>query len=272
MGCGGRGARCGRRRRRVGWRWRGLHLLRIWHRAHSWHFEAGLHRRCLGRLTRFAQPLFWRGVRLVRGRTGILRRRGCSCRGGFARRRCGSRRRCRGRATDSRFGLPCIGYLGDRWWRRRRRWCRYRRKARTQFLIAVFRIGAVGDQALRQLLPLGLSQCPVGRWRHRREVRIIGGLPGREIFSIRCRFRIGVVLAGTRPITPSVDRIACGEPEHHRQNGEPARQAPGERGCAHHHDCILDQAAGCGASAFPCSRHTFSRRWCIRSATARHYI
>jgi len=162
---GGRGVCRTRRRGRVWRRWGGLDLLGVWHRANFWHCEACLHRWRFGRLAGFAQPLPGRGARLAGGGTGIRCGRGCI------------RRRCRGHGGYCWFGLRVIGWLRHRRRRGRRR-CRHGRKARTQFLIAILRVRAVGDQALRQFLPFGRGQCPVGRRRHRSEVRIIRRLSG----------------------------------------------------------------------------------------------
>ena len=133
----------------------------------------------------------------------------------------------------------------------RRHRCRHRRKAGAQFLIGIFRIRTIADQALCKLLAFGRGQRAIGRWRHRGKVWIIGRLPSGEILGVGCRFRIGVVLAGASPITPSVDGVACAEPEHQCQDGEPTHRASGEMGYACHHDRIPDDTAGCRAGTRP---------------------
>ena len=220
----------GGRRYRIGRRGCCLNLLGVGCRAHLRHFEARLHRSRFRRLAGLAQALFsWRS----------------RCGGRFTRRRggCRSRRRWSGHAFAG-FGRCGIDRLGYGWRRGRRRRGRHRWKARTQALIAVFSVRPVGDQALRQLLALGGGQRSVWRWRHARQVGIVRRLAGRQILGVTRRFRVGIVLAGAAPVTPSLDRIARNKPQHRRQHrhpmhltpGTPVSAAAGRGGAAEHHD------------------------------------
>jgi hypothetical protein len=110
-------------------------------------------------------------------------------------------------------------------------------------------IRPVGDQALRQLIPLGNGHRPHRRRRHRREVRVIRRLSGSQVSGVRRGIRIGVVLAGAGQVAPRIDRIAGTGPEEHRQNKNPASQppcpplvaAPRGPGFAYPHDRFPDE-------------------------------
>jgi hypothetical protein len=195
-------------------------LLWLRQRSNLRRLQTRFHRPRFGRLFLLPRPLHGgSGRRRLRRSDTRLGRRSC----GRGRARCTRSDRgagwggvaargtwvCRCRLRSTRAWWRCRGRSG--WW-----WRWWRRLVRLRFLqmfAGVASVGAVGDQALCQLLKFCRGQRLARRRRYSRQVRIAPRFSGREILCIWRRRRVRIVGADPFPVAIGRDWVAAGDPQ-----------------------------------------------------------